>query len=54
MKFIINALILFGVVWLLIFLGTLFGLIGIMVLRIFIIFGIPAVIVWGLYRLFKR
>ncbi|MBW6411334.1 hypothetical protein [Clostridium weizhouense] len=54
MKFIINALILFGIIWLLIFLGTLFGLIGLMILRIFMIVGIPALIIWVIYKLFKR
>ena len=54
MRFIIGALIIIGIVWLLIFLGTVVGLIGLMVLRILIIFGIPAIIIVGIYKLLKR
>ncbi|WP_242396679.1 hypothetical protein [Clostridium butyricum] len=53
MRFIINALIVFGVIWILMFLGTLFGLIGVIVFRILIIVGIPVLIIWGLYKLIK-
>ncbi len=53
MRFIINALIVFGVIWILIFLATLFGLIGVIVFRILIIVSIPLLIVLGLCKLIK-
>jgi len=54
MRFIISALIIIGIVWLLIFLGTLFGLIGLMVLKILVMFGIPLIIIGGIYKLLKK
>lgn len=54
MRYIIGALLLCGVIWLVMFLGSLIGLIAVGALRIAIIFGIPTLTIYGIYKIFKR
>lgn len=54
MRVIFGLLLIIGIVWLLIFLGTLVGLLGIMAIKIAIIFGIPILIIGGIYKMIKK
>lgn len=54
MKLIFSALLIFGVVWLVMFIGSLLGYLGLIFLRIFVIFGIPALVIGSVYKILKR
>ena len=54
MRFIFGLILIIGIIWLLIFLGTLVGLLGLMAIRIAIMFGIPILIVGGIYKMIKK
>lgn len=54
MKFIFSVLLIFGVVWLIMLMGSLLGYLGLIFLRIFIILGIPALVIGSVYKILKR
>lgn len=54
MKLIFSLLLIFGVVWLVMFVGSLLGYLGLIFLRIFVIVGIPALVIGSVYKMLKK
>ncbi|NMM65243.1 hypothetical protein HBE96_21910 [Clostridium sp. P21] len=54
MKLIFSLLLIFGIVWLIMFIGSLLGYLGLIFLRIFVIFGIPALVIGSVYKILKK